>query len=311
MTDYARGTVVNLEALFEVDGTPTDPDTLTVTVQDPDGVSTDYVYLTDAEVVRDSAGAFHMDLATLDGELGRWTWRFQGTGSAEGVFEGEFYLVSKLDLVPQPPAYYCDLEDVLNTYDQRPASAGRQEAIQVNIGVATEELIRVMGKDYFRHPIDPDDDPETWLADGDGSGILHIHEGFVSIDKIELLHGTDTFVEAATGFMFRGANPRRNDPIPQGEPYYHIVFNRRGSYVTFPYGYETVRLTGVRGWPTIPADLRKATATRARQLTNADKTFGGSPGTYESGGSPQMYEMLPDTYWRFLKAENHRFWCHL
>ena len=44
------------------DDSATDPEALTVTVQDPDGTETAYVYGTDAELVRSATGSFYIDI---------------------------------------------------------------------------------------------------------------------------------------------------------------------------------------------------------------------------------------------------------
>jgi hypothetical protein len=47
-----------------------------------------YVYGTDAELAKDSVGNYHVDL-TADA-AGRWTFRFEGTGSAPAAAERQF-----------------------------------------------------------------------------------------------------------------------------------------------------------------------------------------------------------------------------
>lgn len=60
------------------DGDVADPTTVTVTVTEPDGTATDYVYDTDEEVVRDSEGAYHIDI-TIDA-VGDWKTKWIGEG---------------------------------------------------------------------------------------------------------------------------------------------------------------------------------------------------------------------------------------
>jgi len=72
-------------ATFEVDGVATDPSTTTFRTKSPDGTVTSYVEGTDVELVRDSAGVFHLDL--LLGAAGWWTVRWEGTGTAQGADE--------------------------------------------------------------------------------------------------------------------------------------------------------------------------------------------------------------------------------
>lgn len=85
---YAEGTEVRVSALFTVAGTPTDPTTVTAIIRDPDGVETTYLYGTDAELVKDSTGAYHVD---VDADVaGRWVYRFAGTGTAQAALDQVF-----------------------------------------------------------------------------------------------------------------------------------------------------------------------------------------------------------------------------
>ena len=63
--------------------TKVDPNTVSVTVTDPTGTATTYVYGTDAEVIRDSAGVYHTDV--LLNIEGRWTVRWFSSGSYEAA----------------------------------------------------------------------------------------------------------------------------------------------------------------------------------------------------------------------------------
>lgn len=70
------------------DGSLVDPTALTFTMREPDGTVTHYVRGTDAELVRDSLGIFHVH---WDCELaGFHTWRFEADGviavAAEAIF---------------------------------------------------------------------------------------------------------------------------------------------------------------------------------------------------------------------------------
>lgn len=79
---YDIGDRVRLSATFEVDGTPTDPDTIVVKVRDPSGNES-----SDTPTKEDT-GDYYFDL-TLD-EDGVWYFRFEGTGAAEAAEESTF-----------------------------------------------------------------------------------------------------------------------------------------------------------------------------------------------------------------------------
>ena len=82
---YLQGQAPRFEVTFEVDGILTDPSSTTFRTRDPAGNVSSFVFGTDVELVRDSAGAFHLDLPLSIG--GQWTVRWEGTGTAQGADE--------------------------------------------------------------------------------------------------------------------------------------------------------------------------------------------------------------------------------
>jgi hypothetical protein len=80
MAIYDIGDRVRCSAAFtNLAGVATDPTTVTFKVRTPAGVETEYVYGTDAEVVRTAAGAYYVDV-TLTASSD-WSVRFVATGS--------------------------------------------------------------------------------------------------------------------------------------------------------------------------------------------------------------------------------------
>ena len=85
---YNIGTLVTMRGAFTSGSTATDPTTLTFKLKDTSGSTTTYVYGTDAELVRDSAGNFHVNYTP---ELpGNYYYRFAGTGACQAASEGLF-----------------------------------------------------------------------------------------------------------------------------------------------------------------------------------------------------------------------------
>ncbi len=85
---YRKGQKVRCVAGFAVSGMPTDPTTVTAKVKKPSGTVTTYVYGTDAALVKDSTGNYHIDV-TSD-EKSEWNFRFEGTGTCAAVEEQAF-----------------------------------------------------------------------------------------------------------------------------------------------------------------------------------------------------------------------------
>lgn len=81
------GTAVESRQEFQdSDGALDDPDTVTLTVRDPSGTKTAYVYLTDAEVVRLSVGVYVF--RHIPDAAGEWGYHWAGTGDDAYTEEG-------------------------------------------------------------------------------------------------------------------------------------------------------------------------------------------------------------------------------
>ena len=82
---YSEGQGIRCSVIFrDIDGDNVDPATVRFRVRRPDGTVTVYVYLVDAQLVRDSVGHYHCDIV-LDRE-GDWFYRWESEtphGAAE------------------------------------------------------------------------------------------------------------------------------------------------------------------------------------------------------------------------------------
>lgn len=87
---YDKGDVVRLTGTFTVDGVATDPTTVTLKVQEPDGTETTYTYAL-ATVTKVSTGVYRKDI-TID-ESGYWYYRWEGTGTV--ATSGEAVLLTR------------------------------------------------------------------------------------------------------------------------------------------------------------------------------------------------------------------------
>lgn len=102
MASYTIGQGVVVTAAFTVGVTPTDPTTLTLSIEDADGDVTIYTYGVGGTIVRDSAGVFHATLSPA--EIGTWRYRWVGTGAAASAIEGDFEITSTFLPSPAPTA---------------------------------------------------------------------------------------------------------------------------------------------------------------------------------------------------------------
>jgi hypothetical protein len=85
---YEIGAPARLTAAFTVDGTATDPSTVSLAVREPDGTETTKTHAA-GEVTKDGTGNYHFDWPVA--KAGRHHWTFTGTGNAADVQSGEFW----------------------------------------------------------------------------------------------------------------------------------------------------------------------------------------------------------------------------
>lgn len=87
--DYQLGAQVRCSAIFvNADGDEDDPTAVTFYQRDPEGVTTEYIYDTDPEVVRTAAGRYYV---LVTASMSRtWTYRFEGTGDVVAADETTF-----------------------------------------------------------------------------------------------------------------------------------------------------------------------------------------------------------------------------
>ena len=236
-----------------------------------------------------------------------------------------------------PSMNYATLDDVLATFETPIADPRTLARFAGLLTTATNQVIEACGhRDYFRHPATG---VTTWEVDGDGSDTLHIHEGLVRLDLLELsFDGGRTFVpvnglpgslSVPSDYVLRGDSPYDAAPIigedtyadgiPPAtvatiEPYFHVRFTGFGKYVTFVPTVRAARLTGIRGWPAVPPSLVEATAQRVRQLAFGSAGYsGGSAGGEDQYGRVSSTDRFwPQSMYNFLQAEHSRFIaCHM
>lgn len=86
---YQKGDLARITGNFKnAAGADADPTTVTFKYTNPAGTITTLIYLTDAALVKDSTGNYHVDVSI--NAAGMWYYRWQGTGAVETAQEGEF-----------------------------------------------------------------------------------------------------------------------------------------------------------------------------------------------------------------------------
>jgi hypothetical protein len=87
---YDVGAVVRCSDDITVAGVLTDPTTLVVKYRSPAGTTTTKTYGTDAAVVKDSTGKYHIDITAST--AGEWAVGWLATGTAAGALEYSFHV---------------------------------------------------------------------------------------------------------------------------------------------------------------------------------------------------------------------------
>lgn len=86
---FQDGDKVRLSAAFtDIDEAASDPGGVLCKVREPDGTVTTYTYGTDAALVKDSTGNYHVDFLTA--QAGKHRYGFYGLSSGQAVAESEF-----------------------------------------------------------------------------------------------------------------------------------------------------------------------------------------------------------------------------
>ncbi len=91
-TTYPIGAVVQVATLFATDGVAVDPTAVLFSYMPVAlGTATTLTYGTDAALVKDSTGNYHVNLDTTS-YGGQWNWRFFSTGTGQSSIESSFYV---------------------------------------------------------------------------------------------------------------------------------------------------------------------------------------------------------------------------
>ena len=149
-------------------------------------------------------------------------------------------------------------------------------------------------RDFYRHPQVTGTEIRT--INGNGRRRLWVKAGIVSLSTVELaeLTGGSYTALASTDWIL---GP--DEPIGS---YDWIDLSDQSAYTEWFAGYETVRLTGVFGQASVPADIEKATLDLAREWYRQGPGGGGPVGVNQFGtpifgaGMPRSVQDAINTY---------------
>lgn len=89
---YHQGNIIRVTGTWtDVDGDPLDPTVVRFEMQNPAGTVTSYVYGTDIQLVKASAGVYYVD---IDASIsGIWYYRFYSTGVGQAGRRSNFLVL--------------------------------------------------------------------------------------------------------------------------------------------------------------------------------------------------------------------------
>lgn len=206
---------------------------------------------------------------------------------------------------------YASVDDVLRLRRQTSTDAAFLTAIERHLGDVQADLVREISWDYSRQPASG---TTSWTVAGSGSDLLHAHGGIVSLTGIEIRQATGgpwiALDVEGTGWLLEAA-PGDLEAL-EGEPYFHIRLVTGAGYSSFPrYQPAGVRLTGVRGWASIPTYARSATVAWVRQRLALDPSTAGQMGP-DDLGQPTGPDRWPRQVYDLVMRERQRHYgCDL
>lgn len=235
---YDIGDVVRVTETFTVNGTPTDPSTLTVKVKIPAGTITTYVYGVDAQVVRSSAGVFYVDVTPAT--PGTYAVRFHGTGAAAPGADEQTFTVDPSDVLPgvgDVATNYCTIAEA-----RAAGATGSDEDVLTAIAIAMERVDDYTGEWFSTHTA------ASVLATTGPTGLI------LSPKRLQ----TVTSVTPLGGSAYDSTNYTVRTSATVGD----IDAVEMSGYTPG----QRVTVVGNFGWATTPKSVRRATALLAAQL---------------------------------------------
>lgn len=227
---------------WSVDGTPTDPTTVSLIVTTPAGESTTYTYAA-AEITRVSAGVFTKNIPCT--EDGLWVYVWVGTGAASDVVAGTWRVFPvALNTV------YAALEELKDARRIPQSDTNDDEALLAKLQRASRAIDRRCGRVFYAETTASARTFRTQgrtVREADGELLL--------VDDISSL--TDLVVEIGDGSSWTTVTDVEYEPenaLARGRAIEGI--RRRLGYWRH---HRQGRVTARWGWPAVPDDITEAT----------------------------------------------------
>lgn len=276
----AGNEIATLENVFDVSGTPTDPNAVSCVITDPVGTQVTHTYAgaSPADITRSGTGDYSLQIPCVT--IGLWGYVWVGTGQASDVQVGTWRVGPSLTV----NQFYTSVEEVkerLNITDSEsdfqlqaavPAAARSIESYCARHFFQVTETRLFVPYDIYMLPIDDLVSVSSFKVDRDGDGVYE--ETWVQGTDYELSFEPGVYNQNVSG---------------EARPYTIArSIGLGGGAQTFPYTWafsraERIQITGVWGWPEVPYGVREAAAQTAAEIFKLKDSPFGLAGTSEFG----------------------------
>jgi hypothetical protein len=241
--------LATLTNTFKVGGVPTDATSVTLTVTDPTGATST------PAVTHTSTGVYTATAACT--VAGVWLYKWVGTGTASDVVEGTF-TVTTVD-----SSLYATVEELKSRLAI--GDTGDDFEITLAVQAASRSVDEICGRYFWRgtdtrtyvpaslwgQQLDDIVSVTSFKTDADGDGIF------------------ETTWTAGTDYALT-VSPGKYNAAAKGEQWPYTGFTVLGTKFvpfTWPWSHQDrIQVTGVFGWPAVPATVKQATLIAATDL---------------------------------------------
>lgn len=264
--------------LFEVDGTPTDPTTVSLAVTTPSGTTTTYTYAA-AEITRNSSGDYQKLIACS--EDGDWLAVWTAAGDAVDVAEVRWQVFKAADNL------YCSVESLKSRFGISDAVDDYELARAVR--AASRRIESYCDRERFWR----DAAVTTRTFQPDGPACCRVPVGISTITGLIVKSDESddgTFGTTLTDYVLRPSNALQRNPA---WPYTEIHLVDSGTFPCLKVR-DAVQVTARFGWPEIPDDVREAALILSHRLFKRKETASGVVGFDAMGATVRLSATDPD-----------------
>ena len=267
--------VATLTNTFSVDGTATDPTTITLIITDPESTTTTYTFA-DMEITKTATGIYTKDITCSI--AGEWTFEWVGTGAVVDTEVGTWTVFDTA-----LGRLYATVQALKSRLGLPATDTASDYELHLACFAASRMVENYTQRVFWRGT----SQTRTFTPKDAYCLRLPVFNDLVSVTTLKTdATGDGTFETtwAASDYQLHPVNP---GSAPETRPYTRIdaVGTR-----TFPLPTavlarsDRVEVTGVWGWPAVPYSVRQSALITAAELYRAKSTFEAQGGYEEMAG---------------------------